>query len=515
MSLTLVGMWQDVEEKKKNKKKDRKKRKGKKGEEEAEGAADDPKQDQASEASDHARPPVAAEISGIGAEQSGVSAPPSTAKQAKPSLAQPGKNGKQAKGGAQAVEAIAASAPSHPVAPQKGPPKGSAKQDRARMGAPRPADAHAASTAADKAAEEDVVDASEWQSVGTAQRRARRGHKAPNPQPAYEPHQAVLPTTNDHKAAQQQPPPPPPLRGPPTGAGGTRPAAAALARAPAPVAVASQQPPPSRQQARAAGAPAVASVPAPVPQGNVPAPSFADVARPVQDRPAKATKRDAAASSFLIGTARAGSPLAQRAGRADGSSPVGSAAAQPTLDAPRPADMRHAAAHTVVSASQQPASAAPKQQLPVPVPPMAASTVLSGTPATGHLLPAPAAAVPAVPQPPLAPGSTLSALAKTWHPTATSAAPIVGPAAECRGQSKEAAATLQGDEHGVGVRREGGASAAPINAAPAVWRSSLGAHSVDWSFPRTSSGTSLNSLVPPRPPVRSCPCLSRSGLVNV
>ncbi|BDA43432.1 probable serine/threonine-protein phosphatase 6 regulatory ankyrin repeat subunit [Coccomyxa sp. Obi] len=499
----------DVEEKKKNKKKDRKKRKGKKGddkeaEEEAEGPADDPKQDEASEASDHATPPAAEPSAAEGsmadtAEQSAVSTPILTAKQVKLSLAQPGKNGNQAKGGAQAVEASTISAPSHPVAAkgaaQKGPPKCPAKQDRARKGAPRQADAHAAGTASDKAAEEEA-DASEWQSVGAAQRKARRGHKALNPQLAGAPHQAALPTTIHHKAPQQQPPPPP-LRGPPTVVGGTKPAQAAPARASVPAAA--QEPRPSRHQAHAAETRAVAAVPAAQARGKVAAPSFAEVARPVQDRPAKATKRDAAAISSLAGTARAGSPLTQRAGSADRPLHVGAAAAQPTPPgAPQPTDMRRAAADTVAPASQQPASATPQQQLPVP--PKTASTVAPGTPATHQPLQAPAA-LPAVPQPPVAPGSTLSALAKTWHPAATSAAPIgpPGAAAERRGQSREAGV----DDHGapgVGVRREGGASAAPISAAPAVWRSSLGTHSVDWSFPRTNSGTSLSSLVPPRLP---------------
>lgn len=524
VSVKLVGIWQGVEEKRKNKKKDRTKRKGKKGddkevEEEAEGPADDPKQDEASKASDHASPPgaeqAAAEGTGVNAaQQSGVSTPSSTAKDGKPSSAKPVKNENKTKG----VETSGVGAPSQLVAgkgtPQKESPKCPAKQDRARKGAARQADAHAAGTASGKAAEEEA-DASEWQNVGAAQRKARRGHKALNPQPAAAPHQAAVPsTTAPHHYKAQRQPPPPPLRGPPTAVGGTKPAAAAApARAPAPAA--SQEPRPSRQQSRAAEARAVASVPAAQARGNGPAPSFADVARPVQDWPAKATKQDAPASSSLGGSAWAGSPLTQRAARTNGPLHFGAAPTQPPPpEVPQSTDIWHPAADAITPASQQPPSAAPQQQLPVPLN-TASSVAPSGTPATCQPLPVPAA-LPAVTQPPAAPGSTLSALAKTWQPAAMSVVPIgpPGAVAERRGQSREAAAALQ-DDYGTGMRREGCASAAPINAAPAVWRSSLGAHSVDWSFPRTSSGTSLSSLVPPRLPVSSCPCLPYTGLASL
>lgn len=178
-------MWQDMEDKKE----DRKMHKGKKGvdkdaEVRAERHAGDPNQDEAGEASHHASPPAAAQLGGRSSRAGqGVStlmcqtaeALSSTVRQKrKSSHGQCTRRGGKRNG--------SSSSSSQPLvaakgALRKGPPSCPVRQDRSWRGAPGQAAAHTAGTAAE-------ADTSERHSVGTAQHKARRGHKAPNPQPA-------------------------------------------------------------------------------------------------------------------------------------------------------------------------------------------------------------------------------------------------------------------------------------------------------------------------------------------
>ena len=514
-------MPQDVDEKKKNKKKDKKKRKGKKGnEKEAEeegGSADDAKQDETD-----ATPSMAEHAAGAAEHQDTAEGVDLVA----PPVERPNRVKKQTSkqgdgGGAQTSEVLPSRQTATESARRSVRSKSPAKACGSRKGQ---VEVHASSKPSQVAAQaaEEEKNASEWQSVGAAQRKSRRALKAQEPQPTSAPRQLPV---NVSQRAQQQPPPPPPPR---TAVGSTTVLAKTAARA-AGLGKATAPPPqesrPIRSQARATEAKAAADL---VGHGRG-TPSFADVARPGHTRPAKegppptaAAASDATQSGDATAAASQGppSPGSERPGPAELPLPAtAAAAAQGAPDAVQQSDIARPATDEVPPlqfGSQPPAPVAQPRHLPAPETSPSALAPISSSRG-----PAPAAPQPqpppdpirAAPQSSTAPSSGLSALAKIWRPAAAEASPTgnrrdpiaaeswSGPQLH-EGNAEAGSATLKAQVQP--VAKEGVGSAVPISAAPAIWRSGLHARSVDWSFPRNGSGTSLSSLAPQKQVQTTC-----------
>ncbi len=492
-------------EKKKNKKKDKKKRNGKKGrEKEAEeeaGSADDAKQDGADavpsmakheETAEHQE---AVEEDAVGRPE--VADPPCPpAEEADLSETPPVKLKKQADSvAAKTPEARASNGPAAKVNPRTPRSKSPAKAVKSRK---QPAEV----TMPGKAAQAAEEDASEWQSVGTAQRKARRALKLQDPQPGSAPRPAPA-------SGYQQQPPPPPRAAAGSNSVSAKPAARVVVPGKGSTAPSPQEARPVRSQPRAADVRAAADAAAPA-RGNAGAPSFADVARPghpravrEQPQPAAASVPDAEASSALQGKPSPGKVPGPVQLLPHITAPPAAAEGTPGISAER-ADTGRAAADEgapLQFGSQPPVLAAQPRH---PLPSQATAATLA--PIASSRPPPQAAAPPKIlaPSPPsTAPSSGLSALAKIWRPTASELSTpehLIGPvtsrpllADELRVGNAEADSAPPKPQ----VLYEGSGSAVPISAAPAVWRSGLQARSVDWSFPRNGSGTSLSSLAPP------------------
>lgn len=530
---------QDVQEKKRNKKKDKKKRKGKKGDEKEDangdpsGGPEEPEHAISSPADDSdaaaSKPPSDAEEAASHSPAPAEAAPETQSSSSADKAEGVQQNGKRApgkaEGGAGKQQAAAAVI----------------KVDGSKALKPSPSKIAAGEkqqTAASKAHDDQAdADASEWQSVAPAARKARRGPAAKSaasrPDPAPAPQQKPAATAHlskpQAKAASQaqvehvqpQPPAPTPKKAAAKGKNSVLPADVHGAGA-------------GHAKQQQAAAPA-----------RHPSATFADIARPpgrIADPIAKQKTAAGPAPAAQKADAAAGMP-GKPASAAAGA--AGYSKQAEALPAQTPASVKANGERPVSSSPDPRGGQATSKAVPMQMPlkldtPVAARAVQGGQAPVGkavgknkpvHYDDAALGSSPPLrvgPQACSSHAAALSASAASWTPPmraqpngmplqqpgewcgslpqAAATPPDAHPkysALESKGSAIEAASPGLAKHADVAGREAQECMASqPISAAPG-WHSCLGVQSIDWSFPRTASGTSLSSAVPMKPKV-SC-----------